>query len=58
MIKKVGSWGGTLAVRLGVELAEVGIAEGDFVHVEVEGDRVVLTKVVSDKRIINGVEVK
>lgn len=57
MVKKVGSWGGTLAVRLGVELSEVGIVEGDYVHVEVKGDKVILSKVVSDKRIINGEEV-
>lgn len=43
-IKKVGSWGGALSIRLTTELNELNIKEGDEIITKVENGKVIIKK--------------
>ena len=44
-IAKIGSWAGSLSVRLTQELKKIGLKESDDVNVTVEKDRIIIERV-------------
>ena len=44
-IKKIGTVGGALIVRLTLELKQVGISLGDIVNITIENDKIIIEKV-------------
>lgn len=44
MKRKIGFWGGSVALRLG-ELLKLGLDKGDYVNVKIEGNKIIIEKV-------------
>jgi len=43
-IAKIGSWAGSLSVRLTQELKKIGLQESDDVNVSVEKDKIIIER--------------
>ena len=56
MIKRLGTWGNSLSIRLDCECAELGWKQGDKVHVLVQDGKMIMERVISEYQVINGVK--
>lgn len=45
MIKKIGSWGGSLSIRLGNEFNYLDMKQGDNVNVHIEDNKIIIESI-------------
>lgn len=58
MIKKIGKWGTSLALRLDNECNELDIKQGEDVYLTIEDNKIIIEKIQEQKIFINGKEIK